>query len=94
MNPAGLDFYDKLVDGLLAEGIRPNITLYHWDLPAALDDRGGWAHPDAPTGSPTTPDRVPSPGRPGAHVDHSQRTVGRRGRGLCPRGSRPRTSVI
>jgi beta-glucosidase len=48
VNTAGLDFYDKLVDRLLTEGIRPNITLYHWDLPAALDDRGGWAHPDAP----------------------------------------------
>jgi beta-glucosidase len=48
VNTAGLDFYDKLVDGLLAAGIQPNATLYHWDLPAALDDRGGWAHPDAP----------------------------------------------
>lgn len=48
VNAAGLDFYDRLVDGLLAAGIRPNVTLYHWDLPAALDDRGGWAHADAP----------------------------------------------
>jgi beta-glucosidase len=48
VNTAGLDFYDKLVDALLAAGIEPNVTLYHWDLPAALDDRGGWAHPDAP----------------------------------------------
>jgi len=44
---AGLDFYDRLVDGLLERGIQPNVTLYHWDLPAALeDDLGGWRHRD------------------------------------------------
>jgi beta-glucosidase len=41
-NPQGLDFYSKLVDALLERQIRPFITLYHWDLPQALDDRGGW----------------------------------------------------
>lgn len=45
-NPAGLDFYDRLVDALLAHDIRPSATLYHWDLPAALDDRGGWINRD------------------------------------------------
>lgn len=42
VNSAGLSFYDRLVDALLEHGIKPNATLFHWDLPAALEDRGGW----------------------------------------------------
>jgi beta-glucosidase len=45
-NAAGLAFYDRLVDGLLARGIRPYVTLNHWDLPQALQDHGGWAARD------------------------------------------------
>lgn len=42
INEAGLDFYDRLVDSLLDAGVRPAATLYHWDLPQALQDAGGW----------------------------------------------------
>jgi len=42
-NPEGMRFYSDLVDALVTRGIRPVVTLYHWDLPQALEDRGGWA---------------------------------------------------
>ena len=44
INAVGLDFYERLVDGLLTRGITPIATLYHWDLPQALQDRGGWSN--------------------------------------------------
>ncbi|MFI7613912.1 GH1 family beta-glucosidase [Nonomuraea terrae] len=46
VNPAGLDFYDRLVDELLGAGVAPYATLYHWDLPQALEDLGGWPSRD------------------------------------------------
>ena len=48
VNAEGLDFYDRLVDGLLERGISPAVTLYHWELPQALADRGGWRNADMP----------------------------------------------
>ena len=45
-NSAGLGFYDRLVDGMLARGLAPYLTLHHWDLPQALQDQGGWANRD------------------------------------------------
>ncbi len=47
IEPRGLDFYSRLVDTLLAAGITPWVTLFHWDLPEALQDRGGWLNPDS-----------------------------------------------
>lgn len=47
LNPRGLDHYARLVDALLDSGIQPFVTLFHWDLPAALEDRGGWLNSDS-----------------------------------------------
>lgn len=48
VNAAGLDFYDRLVDALLAARIEPWLTLFHWDYPLDLHREGGWLHPDSP----------------------------------------------
>lgn len=49
LNPSGVAFYDRLIDGMLARGLQPFLTLYHWDLPSALADRGGWTNRDTCT---------------------------------------------
>ena len=46
VNPLGLDFYDRLVDGLLEAGITPSPTLFHWDTPLPLEQAGGWLNRD------------------------------------------------
>lgn len=46
INPAGVDFYSRLVDELLGAGIKPWLTLYHWDLPQAIEEQGGWTNRD------------------------------------------------
>lgn len=46
INPQGIAFYDRLVDGMLERGLKPFQTLYHWDLPSALADKGGWTNRD------------------------------------------------
>jgi beta-glucosidase len=46
INPKGADYYDKMIDYMLEMGITPWVTLYHWDLPQALEDKGGWTNRD------------------------------------------------
>ena len=71
-NAAGLDFYDRLVDELLPNGIEPYATLYHWDLPQALEDRGGWpARETADAFAEYVEAVVGAPRRPGPELDHA-----------------------
>ena len=77
VNAAGLDFYDRFVDELLANGIEPFVTLYHWDLPQALEDRGGWPARDTVEAFAEYAEVVAAaPRRPRAPLDHAERAVG------------------
>ena len=76
----GLDYYDRLVDAALARGVAPTATLYHWDLPQPLEDRGGWLEPRHRRGVRRLRDDRPRPARrPGAAS----------GRPTTSRGARP-----
>ena len=75
VNQAGLDFYRRLVDELLAADIPPWLTLYHWDLPQALEDAGGWTNRDTAYRFADYARRARRARRPGADVDHPQRAV-------------------
>lgn len=48
INQEGIDFYNNLIDELLSKGIEPYITLFHWDYPSALEEKGGWSNPESP----------------------------------------------
>ena len=91
VNEAGLGFYERLVDTLLANGIEPLATLFHWDLPAALDDRGGWLNPDvADWFADYASVMYRAARRPREAVGDAQRALGRDRRRLSARRPRAR----
>jgi beta-glucosidase len=62
VNQKGMDFYHRVIDSCLEQGVQPWITLYHWDLPQALEDKGGWQNRDVvPIGLRNTPTLLPKP---------------------------------
>ena len=76
IEPRGLAYYDRLVDGLLARGVQPMATLYHWDLPQPLEDAGGWPERDDRRAvRRLRRDRARPPRRPGADLGDAQRAV-------------------
>ena len=90
-NTKGLDFYRRLAEGLRERGIAPLATLYHWDLPQALQDEGGWASARrrrALRGVRAA--RLRRPRRPRRRLDHAQRAVGHRRSSATHTGRRRR----
>ena len=76
VNQAGLDFYSRLTDGLLEAGIEPYVTLYHWDLPQVLQDRGGWPPRLSAQAFVEYADAVARAAwQPGEELDHPERTL-------------------
>ena len=76
-NQKGLDFYSRLVDELLEAKLRPMLTLYHWDLPQALEDAGGWPNRDLAGRFADGHERCgPRARRPRDHLESLQRTRG------------------
>ena len=67
LNPIGVDYYKRCMTKLLEHGIMPNVTLYHWDLPQVLEDRGGWRNRDAGRREPH-PRRKSSANHPARHA--------------------------
>ena len=91
LNPAGIGFYDRLVDELLEAGITPWVTLYHWDLPQEIEDDGGWpARATAARFAEYAGDRGLRAGRPREALDHPQRALVLGVPGLRLRHPRPR----
>lgn len=58
VNPKGVGFYDRLIDAMLAQGIQPYVTMFHWDLPQALEDIGGWRARETPEAFGTYADTI------------------------------------
>ena len=91
-NSKGIDYYSRLVDALLEARIRPFVTLYHWDLPQALEDAGGWPNRDTASRFADYVELVARAlGRPRFRLDALQRTLRLHLSGLSRRHARSRT---
>ena len=95
VNERGLDFYDRLVDSLLEAEISPTVTLFHWDLPQALQDEGGWLHRDTIDHFAAYAElRRPPARRPGRALDPHRRAQRRPADGPRDRQARPRPAAV